>query len=109
MRFREMSMVQSDGSGKSRWLYDPTGVVKTLDRGLAPRLATLDGKVMGIVDDGAGNTHLLLESLADEIAKQYSVRRLPAVVKPSLSSPLPDEAFAAMLTEVDFVLVGVGI
>jgi hypothetical protein len=109
MRHREKSMAHSDGSWKSRWLFNPTGVVKTLDRGLAPRLATLDDKVMGIVDDGAGNTHLLLESLADEIAKQYSVRRLPPVVKPSLSSPMPDASFAAMLTEVDFVLVGVGI
>jgi hypothetical protein len=96
-------------NGKTRRLFDPTGVVKTHDTGLAPRLSTLDGMVMGIVDDGAGNTHALLDSLADEIAKHYAVIRGPAVVKPSLSSPIPDASFASMLTEVDFVLVGVGV
>ena len=102
-------MARSDGSEGFVTLLDPTGVVKTRNSRLAPRVATLDNLVMGIVDDGAGNTHALLEGLADEIAKQYSVRRIPPVVKPSLSSPIPDASFAAMMTEVDFVLVGVGI
>src|SRR6266704_2346760 len=102
-------MARNDGSEGFVTLFDPTGDVKTRTSGLAPRLATLDNLVMGIVDDGAGNTHALLEGLADEIARHYSVRRLPPVVKPSLSSPMTDASFAAMMTEVDFVLVGVGI
>ena len=90
-------------------LFDPTGHVKVRNRELAPRLASLDDKVMGIVDDGLGNSHVLLEALADEIAKTFAVRRGRIAVKPSLSSPLPDDTFADMLTEVDFVLVGVGL
>jgi hypothetical protein len=90
-------------------LFDPTGEVKIRKRALAPRLSSLDDKVMGIVDDGLGNSHVLLEGLADEIAKTCSIRRGPSAVKPSLSAPLPDETFADMLTEVDFVLVGVGL
>jgi hypothetical protein len=102
-------MTQIDDSVGTVRLLDPTGIIKERRQPIAPRLDTLDGKVMGVVDDGLGNSHVLLDALADELAGRFAVKRGPRVVKPSLSSPLPDGAFADMLTEVDFVLVGVGL
>jgi hypothetical protein len=41
-------------------LYVPTGVTPTSKRQLSPRLETLDGKVMGILNNGKWNAGQLL-------------------------------------------------
>jgi len=90
-------------------LLDPTGVVRPRAGALAPRLDTLRGKTMGIVDDGLMNSRVLLGALADELERQYCAKSTPPVVKSSVSSPVASATFAELLRDVDFVLVGVGL
>jgi hypothetical protein len=96
-------------SNASVLLIDPVGSVSSSGGSLATRQTSLDGKVMGIVDDGLKGTDDLLAALADEIAKRFQLAGRREIIKPSMSSPLPDDLYKAMLSEVDFVLVGVGI
>lgn len=74
---------------------------------LAPRLATLSGKVVGIVDDGAGKAYFQrIEELLKEKVKPAQIIRK---VRPHLSQPSPAELLDEIAQVSDAVIVGVGI
>ena len=74
---------------------------------LAPRLATLSGKVVGIVDDGAGKAYFqrIEELLKEKIKPAQIIRK----VRPHLSQPSPAELLDEIAQASDAVIVGVGI
>ena len=88
---------------------DPQGETKTKGNKLAPRLSTLDGKVMGIVDDGGQFVGDCCDGLAEELRKRFEIAGEVKKIKRSMSSPLAPNLFQEMLGKVDFVIVGVGL
>ena len=79
---------------------DPTGgpIAPSGDRRLAPRLATLDGAVLGLVCNGLGRGEQLLDQVAQQIGARADLKGVIKVVKPSVSvPPVPDDW--ARLTE----------
>jgi hypothetical protein len=90
-------------------LPDPTGIVRTKKGTMAKRLSSLDGKVMGIIDDAMVNAHVLLDALANEIEKRYKIKERVNIVKGNWSASLPADIYADMREKVDFVIVGVGV
>ena len=71
--------------------------------GLAPRLASLEGKRAGILDNGKANAGTLMLAVAERL-KQYGVRDVLKREKGIMGAPSP--AILADLSTCDFVLVG---
>jgi hypothetical protein len=90
-------------------LPDPTGVVRTRKGKMAKRLSSLDGKVMGVIDDAMVNAHVLLEAVASELQKRYNIKERINIIKGNWSASLPQDIYADMREKVDFVIVGVGV
>jgi hypothetical protein len=90
-------------------LPDPTGIVRTKKGKMAKRLNSLDGKVMGVIDDAMVNAHVLLDTLADEIQKNYKIKERVSIIKGNWSASLPDDIYTDLRKRVDFVIIGVGV
>jgi hypothetical protein len=55
-------------------IFDPT-VAPTVERGrLAPRLDTLDGKVIGLYNNGKFNAARLIELVGEELRAQFAIK-----------------------------------
>ena len=90
-------------------VLDPTGKIRTKDRPLAPRLEGLDGKILGIVDDGMPNCDAYLDRVVELLSQRFKLGGVVKTVKPSMSSPLPQKTFQDMLKKADFFVVGLGV
>ncbi len=90
-------------------VLSPVGVtryVATRDE-LAPRPDRLEGKVVGIVDDGAGKEYQ--DRIKELLMEQCKPARIIHKIKPLLSSPAPSEMLDEIARECDVVIVGTGI
>ncbi len=55
-------------------LYDPTAEPRILASGLAPRLASLEGKRAGILDNSKANAGTLMLAVTARLKEKYGVR-----------------------------------
>src|SRR4029453_963709 len=91
-------------SQDEHFLYDPTAEPRILATGLAPRLASLEGKRVGILDNSKANAGTLMLAVAERLRDLYGVRDVVKREKGIAGAPSPD--ILAALTTCDFVLVG---
>jgi hypothetical protein len=85
-------------------LYDPTAQPRTIVAQLAPRLTSLAGKRIGILDNSKANAGVLMLAVANILKERYGVGEIVKRDKPVAGPPSP-EALAA-LAECDLALVG---
>jgi hypothetical protein len=89
-------------------LYDPTssGPERSLKR--APALASLEGRTLGILENGKLNAEEMLTTLGRlfEQRSGCTVRRIYS--KTNASAPAPRETLVTAAGEVDFLLTGLG-
>ena len=85
-------------------LYDPTAEPRILATGLAPRLASLEGKRAGILDNSKANAGALMLAVAQRLVERCGVAGVIKREKP-VAGP-PSASILADLTTCDFVLVG---
>jgi hypothetical protein len=85
-------------------LYDPTAQPRTIVAQLAPRLTSLAGKRIGILDNSKANAGVLMLAVAKVLQERYGVGEIVKRDKPVAGPPSP-EALAA-LSECDLALVG---
>jgi hypothetical protein len=93
--------------GKVRVL-DPSGYVQTKALRLAPRLESLHGKTVGLLDDGLPNANTMLDRIAQLLQETHGVASVVNRRKPNLSAPAPKALFEELKAQVDFVVVGLG-
>ena len=87
-------------------LYVPTGEVDTQSKKLAPRLGTLEGARIGILDNNKEFADLVLRGVAQLLEREYHVAEVKVWQKSYLGIPSPyPEAMAA---GCDAVINGVG-
>jgi len=91
-------------SEKGVVLYDPTAEPKAIAAGLAPRLASLEGKRAGILDNSKANAGTLMLAVAQRLVERYGVAGVIKREKP-VAGP-PSASILADLGTCDFVLVG---
>jgi hypothetical protein len=91
-------------SGDEMVLYDPTAEPRILQTGLAPRLASLEGKRAGILDNTKANAGTLMLAVVERLKERYGVREVIKREKGIAGAPNSD--ILAALTTCDFVLVG---
>jgi hypothetical protein len=87
-------------------VYVPTGAVDTAAKPLAPRLKTLRGARIGILDNCKEFADLVLRGVADVLQRDYGVKEAKIWRKDYLGKP---SVFAAeMAAGCDAVINGVG-
>ena len=85
-------------------LYDPTAEPRKIVAQLAPRLTSLAGKRIGILDNSKANAGTLMLAVAERLKDRFGVRDIVKREKGIAGAPNPD--ILAALTTCDFVLVG---
>lgn len=87
-------------------VYVPTGDVDTHSKKLAPRLASLRGARVGILDNCKEFADVVLEGVAEALQREYGVEHVKFWQKSYLGIPSPYAA--EMAAECDAVINGVG-
>ena len=88
-------------------VLDPTAEV---DSSLADNMARLDslqGRTIGLLDNGKIRVHELLNHMEDIFVSQYGVAQVVRLKKPDASRPVPVEVLAQM-QGCDAVISAVG-
>ena len=85
-------------------LYDPTAEPRAVAARLAPRLTTLAGKRVGILDNGKANAGTLMRAVTKILQERYGVAEVVKREKPVAGPPKPEVLDA--LSKCDFALVG---
>ncbi len=73
----------------------------------APALATLEGTVVGMIDNAKIGTERFYDFLAEILQSRYGVRELIRRRKPDASRPVPKEMLAEM-SGADAVVSAIG-
>jgi hypothetical protein len=74
---------------------------------LAPALATLEGAVVGMIDNAKIGTERFLDHVADILRTEYGVREFIRRRKPDATRPVPPEMLAEM-SGADAMLSAIG-
>ena len=85
-------------------LYDPTAEPRHIEAKLAPRLASLEGKRIGILDNSKANAGTLMLAVARTLQERYGAGEIIKRDKPVAGPPSPQILDA--LAECDLALVG---
>ena len=85
-------------------LYDPTAEPRAIDARLAPRLDSLEGKRIGILDNGKANAGTLMLAVARVLQERHGAGEIVKRNKPVAGPPAPEILEA--LSHCDLALVG---
>lgn len=88
-------------------VLDPTPGTAKQPVALAPPLDTLDGRSVGLLDNGKFNVHAFLDHVEQILRDEYGVREVVRRRKPNQNAPVRPEMLAD-LTACDAVISAVG-
>lgn len=89
-------------------VFDPRGAVESRDAPIAPRVATLDGLRLGILDNSKWNANKLLRATAAALQDQIRFAAVNYYVKHSFSKDAAPELIAQIARENEIVLTAIG-
>ncbi|HEU5155738.1 MAG TPA: hypothetical protein VFU43_01995 [Streptosporangiaceae bacterium] len=90
-------------------LLDPTGdTERTVDVTLAPRLRSLRGLTVGLVDNTKTNATLLLTEVAKELQRTHDLRTWVVYTKSYFGTPVEESLIQQIMHNCDFALAGIG-
>jgi hypothetical protein len=90
-------------------LLDPTGADdRAPDTTLAPRLRTLRGLTVGLVDNTKPNASLLLSEVARELKRAHGIRAAVTFTKSYFGTPVEESLIQRILHNCDFAVAGIG-
>lgn len=95
-------------ASKTIRVLDPTADSDTATHVLAKRPATLDGKVVGILDNHKPNFDLLAQDLSGMLQERFAGIEVKRFNKPTASLPATSELIAEALNACDAVITGSG-
>lgn len=75
---------------------------------LAPRPDSLDGAVLGLLDNGKTHGRAILARVADNLANRHAITGRIEVRKPSYSFPAPADDIARLQTGATAVIAAIG-
>ena len=88
-------------------VLDPTFDDATMTTTRPGRLATLQGRTIGLLDNGKLRVYELLNAVEEILRSQYGVTNVVRLKKPDASRPAPPEIIADM-KQCDAVISAVG-
>jgi hypothetical protein len=89
-------------------LYDPRGVVHAEHRDLAPRVATVKGLRVGVLDNTKWNGWKVLQRTAELLGESAPLASVTRYKKESFSVVAEPEFIARIAAENDVALIGIG-
>ena len=89
-------------------VLSPKGVGQERHVPLMNPLDSLQGKVIGIMNNGHHNGTPVLEAVQDLLLSRYGVSRVVFRKKPWISRPAPEELYQEMRGTCDAVIAGIG-
>ena len=89
-------------------LISPVNDATVAESALAPRLSSLRGKRVGLLDNSKSKADRILEAVAAILNARYGFADIVRHRKPSASRPAAPEAIKALASTCDLVIVGVG-
>jgi hypothetical protein len=87
---------------------DPRGVVSPKERPLVPGLDTLEGKTIGIIDNGQANSTDMFKELASLLPQRFHTREILFKTKPTHMQGAPKPIMEELLSRCDAVITGLG-
>jgi hypothetical protein len=89
-------------------MLDPRVSVNTKDRPLVPGLDTLEGKVIGIIDNGQANSTTMFQELAKLLQEKYGPGEVLFKTKPTHMQGAPKAIMEEFVSRCDAVITGLG-
>ncbi len=89
-------------------VLDPTVGPRPAPATLAPRLASLDGIVLGLIDNSKDNSGQMLDYIAAELDKKHHFKEIVRYRKRSAALPPPEEVMADMKARTHAIVTGIG-
>jgi hypothetical protein len=89
-------------------LYDPTSSGPERHLARAAAMASLEGKTIGILENGKLNAPEMLQAVADLFVQRHGCIVHAMYSKSNASAPAPAEILAQAVREVDFLITGLG-
>lgn len=90
------------------WVLDPTTQPEPMKTSMAIRPDTLDGKILGILDNGKPNAKRILDLVGELIAERCNLAGVVKKQKPDATKAAPQEMLDEMAEECNIAVVGVG-
>jgi hypothetical protein len=87
---------------------DPRATVNPKERPLVPGLETLEGKTVGIIDNGQANSTTMFQELAGLIGEKFHTKEVIFKTKPTHMQGAPKPVMQEMLRQCDAVITGLG-
>lgn len=87
---------------------DPRVTINPKDRPLVPGLDTLEGKVIGIIDNGQANSTTMFQELAQLIQESFHTKEVLFKTKPTHMQGAPKPIMEEILNRCDAVITGLG-
>jgi len=89
-------------------MLDPRASVNTKDRPLVPGLDTLEGKVIGIIDNGQANSTTMFQELVKLLEEKYQPAEVLFKTKPTHMQCAPKATMEEFVSRCDGVITGLG-
>jgi hypothetical protein len=89
-------------------MLDPRASVNTKDRPLVAGLDTLEGKVIGIIDNGQANSTTMFQELAKLLEKKYRPAEVLFKTKPTHMQGAPKSIMVEFVSRCDAIITGLG-
>lgn len=90
-------------------LLDPTGdSERATDTRLTPRLSSLRGLTVGLLDNTKPNGAVLLRAVGRELMERYGVREARMFAKGYFGHPVEESVVQRILQHCDFAVAGIG-
>ena len=89
-------------------MLDPRSAVNSEERPLMPGLDSLEGKVIGIIDNGQSNSTAMFQELAKLIQEKYQTAEVLFKTKPSHMQGAPRPILDEFVSRCDAVITGLG-
>ncbi len=90
-------------------ILDPTGDGGlAADTTLAPRLGSLRGKTLGLLDNGKPNGSVLLTEIGSYLRERYGLRDVLIYTKSYFGTPVQQTQVEKILAECNFAVAAIG-
>lgn len=87
-------------------LLEPTSEGDAAAKFLAPRLESLDGKVMGLLNITKNGSDIFLARVEELMRERFDIAEVIHVEKPTFTRPAPMELLVELADRTDFVIEG---
>ena len=95
-------------AGRER-LLDPTGDSdRTADTTLPPRLRSVRGLTVGLLENAKPNAAVLLSNVARELQRRHGLRAAVMYTKSYFGTPTEESLIQRILQNCDFAVAGIG-